>query len=94
MKDLEDSPFVCHRHGKVGREIELDGVVRCPCLDMRLPRPVQQARHVRGLGASRQHSGLDLCQVDQFVDQIPHPVGLLVDHHQELPGFGGVGLVV
>ena len=77
---MKDSLPVGHHPGKSGREVQLDAVIRFHCVDVCLSRLAQQIRHLRGPGIDGQRPRLDLCHVDQVVDQVTHLVGLLVDY--------------
>ena len=51
---------------------------------------LEDVGHLGGLGAHREHAGLDAGHVEEVVDQVAHPVGLLVDDAEELAGLGAI----
>ena len=51
-------------------------------------RPVDQRRHLGGLGRDRKRAGVDAPGVEQVGDQADHAVGLPVDDADELAGLG------
>ena len=51
-------------------------------------RPVDQRRHLGGLGRDRERAGVDAPGVEQVGDQADHAVGLPVDDADELAGLG------
>ena len=63
-------------------------VWRAPAGEEGGARPVDQRRHLRGLGRDRERAGVDAPGVEQVGDQADHAVGLVVDDADELAGLG------
>ena len=86
---LLDAPPVGRHPRQVRRQVDEDGVPAAAA-EERVPGPVDQRAHLRGLGIDGQGAGLDAPGVHQVADQAGHVIGLLVDDAEELPDLGRI----
>ena len=91
VQHLRDAPAVGHHRRQVRRQVDEHAVPGAGG-EERVPRPVHQRRHLRGLGRNRERARLDAPRIEEIADEAAHVPRLLVDDAEELAHLGRVEL--
>ena len=82
VQHLNDAPPVGHHRGQVGRKVD-ENVVPSAAGQERVPRPIHQGGHLRGLRRDREGARIDASGIEKVADKGAHVIGVLDDDAAE-----------